>query len=493
MDDIYSQKFYDPNLLTYHIPVKPRKETIEALELYNFTDNADKAIVWTPGQLEIIDCILNRSSQNGMKRVEIIASTQYGKSLAVAAGVVIRACSFPEKWAIVAGTTEKARIIMEYVIMLALNNPIIRRQMNAEDALDRLRMKRSVDKIVFKRRGEVRVYTAEAKRVAETSKSLMGFGSPNIVEDESALIGDVLQATVMRMLGGSRDNFLVKIGNPFNRGHFYRTWVSGTYYRIFIDYQRALAEGRYTQEFIDEMAAEALFEILYGCKFPEEGTIDAKGWLSLLTMAEIEKAIVDEDYIMPERRLGGDIAGGGRNYSVLVLRGYNVAKKVYKENEKDTMAFAGIVVKTARDLEVKDKDIFLDGVGIGRGAADRVKEQRGAAQSVQAGSSAQESTKFSNLRAEMYWRMREWVLQGGKLYRDDDWNQLAIIKYKVDSSGKIKIMSKEEMLREGIDSPDVADSLALTFARPDVAPALRLRQQEASQSEPEPEMDPYDV
>jgi len=497
MENVYNKKYYDPNLLTWHTPRPPRKETVEALNLYNFTDNSDKPIVWTPGQLEIIDCILNRGSQPTgdlgqiLKRIEIIAATQYGKSLAVAAGVVIRASSFPEQWAIVAGTTEKARIIMEYVIMLALNNPIIRRQMNADDALDRIRMKRSVDRLVFKRKGEVRVYTADASRVAETSKALMGFGSPNVIEDEAALIGDVLQATVMRMLGGTKDNFLVKIGNPFNRGHFHRTWVSGTYYRIFIDYQRALDEGRYTKEFVDEMAAEALFEILYGCKFPEEGTIDAKGWLSLLTLSEIERAIVDEDYILPDRRLGGDIAGGGRNYSVLTLRGYNVAKKIYKENEKDTMVFAGMVVKNANDLEVKESDIFLDAVGIGRGASDRVRELKPKANGVQAGMAAGDVKKFANLRAEMYWRMREWILTGGKLFRDDDWNQLGEIKYKLDSGGKIKIMSKEEMLKEGIDSPDVADSLALTFARADVSPALRA-QQEQTHVEEEVNPDPYD-
>lgn len=794
MTDVYDRKYYDPNLHSYHFPVKPRKETIEALELYKFTDNAGRILEWTPGQIEIIDCILHRSSQSTesfpdiLKRIEIIASTQYGKSLAVAAGVVIRASSFPEKWAIVAGTTEKAKIIMEHIIGLALNNVIIRQELDPETPLDRLRMKRSAERIVFRLKGEVRVYSAEAKIVSETSKSLMGFGcipagykvltdkgeieisklvkekitdkvwsfnhktkraelkrvldyqinplgnrkllkietdkgvfvcthdhpvwdgnkyiaaeklkvgtmglgftnrmgfgiinqcklsaksairnfinalailkelsitsvvlsveasvikvreiliglsrksvlsavrsirkkarcfvvesvwgistevkniigilvreasittgkgtvlatnpfilglvgnwesrinasivgrskldqdlfigpikaenikeiemtgsgfvpnvikstirkiteieassnlvynlevednhnyfiegnllhnSPNVVEDESSLVGDVLQATVMRMLGGYKDNFLIKIGNPFNRGHFLRTWISGTYYRIFIDYQRALDEGRYTEDFINEMAAEAMFEVLYGCKFPEENAIDSKGWLPLITMSEIERAIVDQDYILPNRRLGADIAGGGRNYSVLVARGYNVAKKLYKENEKDTMVFAGHVINYARDLEVKDEDIFMDAVGIGRGASDRVREQKGKAQGVLAGQEAQEKSKFSNLRAEMYWRAREWILNGGKLLRDEDWNQLIEIKYKVDSSGRIKIMSKEEMLKEGIDSPDVADAFILTFARPDLPPALRAVQNQQVMPEVEEEMDPY--
>ena len=37
------------------------------------------------------------------------------------------------------------------------------------------------------------------------------------------------------------------------------------------------------------------------------------------------------------------------------------------------------------------------------------------------------------------------------------------IRYKIQSDRKIKIKSKDEMLKEGVQSPDVADALALTF------------------------------
>jgi hypothetical protein len=491
MENIYNKEYYEPNLKIYLKPIPPRKETLEALALHNFTDNAGQSIVWTAGQLEIIDCILWRGSQEGLKRIEIIASTQYGKSLAVAAGVVIRASSFPEKWAIVAGTTEKARIIMEHIVMLALNTITIRQELISETPLDRLRMKKNADRLGFRLKGEVRVYSAEAGRVSETSKSLMGFGAQNVIEDESALVGDVLQATVMRMLGGYKDNFLVKIGNPFNRGHFYRTWKNGKYHRVFIDYQRALDEGRYTKEFIDEMAAEALFEVLYGCKFPEEGSIDQRGWLPLITESELERCIVDIDYILGDPRLGADIAGGGRNFSTMVLRGYNVAKKIYKENESDTMSFVGTIRKKVKENYVRAIDLFVDMVGIGRGVYDRLSELSEGVNGVSGGAIAESSKLFVNVRAEMYWRLRQWLLGGGKLFRDDDWSQLLEVKYKVDSSGRVKIMSKEEMLKEGIDSPDVADALAMTFARSDLPPVLRQQQDQAGQDE-EVNDDPYE-
>jgi len=467
-DNLYQKKYFEPNLRVWFSVPLPRKETIEVLKLYNFQDDKGDAIQWTPGQVQIIDCILNRSSPNDLKRIEIIASTQYGKSLAVAAGTVVRASCFPEKWAIVAGTTEKARIIMEYIVMLALNNPIVRQQLDPETPLDRLRMKKSADRLVFKKHGEVRVYSAEAKLISETSKSLMGFGAQNVIEDEAALIGDVLQATVMRMLGGYKSNFLIKIGNPFNRGHFLRTWERGDYYRIFIDYHRALDEGRYTESFILEMQSEALFDVLYDCMFPKEGGMDTRGWLSLLTEDEVRRAFVTEEVPFGAKKLGCDIAGGGRNYSTITLRAYNMAKLLYKANEKDTMIFAGTMIATAKALGVKKDQIFADSVGIGRGATDRTAEQ-GYGVAVNAGEEPTDKSKYVNKRAEMYWRLRGWILQGGKLETNEDWLQLTQIKYKVaDSSGKLKIMPKEEMLKEGIDSPDVADSLSMTFYSSDM-------------------------
>jgi hypothetical protein len=41
------------------------------------------------------------------------------------------------------------------------------------------------------------------------------------------------------------------------------------------------------------------------------------------------------------------------------------------------------------------------------------------------------------------------------------------MRYKTRDNGKIKIISKGELRDKSIQSPDVADALMLTFARPD--------------------------
>lgn len=480
--------YLDPNTNEMLPYFEIRPDTLQMLEFYKFEDNTGTAIQWTNGQLQIIDCILHRSSPNGLKRIQIIAATQYGKSLAVAAGIAIRASLKPEKWAIVAGTQAKAEIIMEYVIMLCLNNDVIKTQLQVEESLDRLRMRKSAERLSFKRKGEIRVYSAEAKRVTETSKSLMGFGAPNVIEDESGLIPDMLQATVMRMVGGTIDNFLIKIGNPFTRGHFLRTWIEGKYFRIFIDYHRALLEGRFSQDFIDEMMNEAMFDVLYACLFPASGVIDVHGWMPLLTEEELERAYGEAIEPFGNFRLGNDVAGGGRNFSTIVLRAYNVARKLYKEREPDTMKFIEQINTLGQQLGVSREDYFIDSVGVGKGAYDRARQLNDKFIGVSGGQTPFDSTRFVNLRAEMYWRLREWIIQGGRLEKDPDWKQLLDIKYRVQSgSAKIVIMSKEEMLKNGIDSPDVADALAMTFAKLDTsAPEQTSNSHQAAVPNPDP-------
>jgi len=258
---------------------------------------------------------------------------------------------------------------------------------------------------------------------------------------------------------------------------------------VFIDYKRALSEGRFTEEFIEEMRDEAMFDIFYDCKFPDEGMIDEKGWIPLLTDSEVDRAFAqEEDQMFGTKRMGCDVAGGGRNYSVMVLRGFNLATKIYKKNESDTMRFAGNIIEIASEHKVKDRDIFIDKVGIGRGAFDKLKSMKDWVIGV-SGADNPANDRFFNLRAEMYWRAREWILHGGKLSPDKDWMQLANIKYKVNPSGKLQIMSKMEMLRNGIDSPDVADSFAMTFARTEEPPAMT--KEYSTINIKAPNLDPY--
>src|SRR3989344_3389458 len=437
------------------------------LKTFTFKDESGDPIIFTPGQLQILDIIVNRQSPDGKRRIHIMTPTRYGKSTTVAAGGVVRASTKPERWAIVAGTKDKAQIIMDYAINYSLDDPLIRTQLAVEGTLERLRRERSRDRLTFLRGGEIRVFSADSRNRQELGNALMGFGSPNIIEDESALIDDDIHAKIMRMLGDSTDNFLVKIGNPFRRNHFLKSFQSDRYHKIFIDWRQGVDEDRFTDDFIEEMREQAFFDIFYEVKFPDADAVDEQGWMPLLTDLEIERAFVEEDQPFGQKRIGVDVAAGGRNWSVIVLRSTNLARKLLKNHDPDTMSLTGNVLNFKKEHSVENNNIFVDNVGVGKGTYDRLQEQFREIVGVNGGEEPQDKVRFANLRAEMFWRAKEWIIKGGKLEKDEDWYQLSKIKYKTDSSGRLKIMSKDEMLRHGIDSPDFADSFAMTFAKPE--------------------------
>lgn len=416
--------------------------------------------VATAGQIEIFHAIVIRPKN----RVQIITPTQYGKSLFIALGCLILTCVQGEMVVVVSPTDSKSRIIMRYFIDHLGDSPLFYSQLEKNTRLDRLRMEESKQRITFRNHGGIFTLSANVSSGVKAVEAAMGEGAKNVIQDESCLIPDVVESTIFRMIAGKSDAFYCKIGNPFYRNHFRVSWRDPKYYKIFIDYHQGISEGRYTQEFIDEAKRKPHFDILFECKFPEETTVDDRGFTRLLTDREVETA---QKLVEPfgEQRLGVDVAEGGSNFTVLVTRFANYAKKVLKYHTDDTMDVAAKVASFSKSTEMIDQNIFVDSVGVGKGVYDRLVESNFKVAEVKGSEKADDPIQFANKRAECYWRLRQWVREGGALQPDADWSQLMDIKYKVDIQGRLLIMSKDDMLRFGIQSPDVADALAMTFSR----------------------------
>ena len=73
-----------------------------------------------------------------------------------------------------------------------------------------------------------------------------------------------------------------------------------------------------------------------------------------------------------------------------------------------------------------------------------------------------------NKRAEMWWKMAEWIRKEGALPQDDDLVQeLTNVFYGYSTgAGQIQLEGKELVKKRIGKSPDLADALALTFAFP---------------------------
>lgn len=137
----------------------------------------------------------------------------------------------------------------------------------------------------------------------------------------------------------------------------------------------------------------------------------------------------------------------------------------------NTMQIAAMVyriIKNERPLKV-----FIDVGGLGKGIVDRLMEMPQAANvvvPVNFGEAASDPEVYKNRRAEMHWAVKEWLDDpGGANIPDEDNIQgdlLASVIAPTDSMQRRQLRSKEWMRSKGIQSPNLADALALTFALP---------------------------
>lgn len=79
--------------------------------------------------------------------------------------------------------------------------------------------------------------------------------------------------------------------------------------------------------------------------------------------------------------------------------------------------------------------------------------------------SADQKDMFRDIKAEMYWDLRQAFMDGEISILDIERlvSDLSNIKYDFMSNGKIFIKSKKDMKKEGLDSPDFSDALVLAY------------------------------
>lgn len=401
-------------------------------------------------------------------RVNIIAPTQDGKSLTIGAAVTLVSAITCEKYIILAPSDKKADIIMSYVRDFATQNPIIASQLELDktDTLDRLRRERSRKHLTFKRGGGVMTLTLDAKNSRRSLEAALGFGGKNIVADEAGLVSDQLFATVMRMLGGYdyNESFLLKIGNPFFRNHFFKSANNPSYHRINLSADDSLKDRAagfhgFDPIFLAEMRDEAFYDVFYECKFPKDDEIDLDGYRPLVTFEDLKFGEVEA---IGRPRLGCDIGGGG-DFNVYVVRYDNYAYVAGFNRTNDTMVNVVEIEKLMDDLCIKAEDVSVDDIGIGRGVSDRLKERGRKVNGVAVGAKSKFPLKYQNLKAELYWDTRGWLKAGNLLQANKSWEQLTWIRYGVNSDKLTKIQPKDELIKKRGKSPDFAEALMLTF------------------------------
>ena len=157
-------------------------------------------------------------------------------------------------------------------------------------------------------------------------------------------------------------------------------------------------------------------------------------------------------------RFGGDEIV----YCILESRGFTSWEQIYQEcyKNKTLMETAGKIIDMVREFEI-DR-VVVDDTGMGGGVTDRLCEFR---IDVVPFNGAEEPTRSFcvNKRADGYFKLQEWFEKKYiKPYNDPTLlDQLCSIQYRYKSDGKKLIMSKDDMRKAGLKSPDRADALMM--------------------------------
>lgn len=486
--------------------LSPQQTVLARKLLRLFKINGIRAdLVATPGQVELFGRIIFKVSLRQL----IITETQYGKSLFVAFAVIILIGLDKvqgDKVIVVAPTDDKAHIIMRYVTEHLGDSPLFAPLLSADTKVEKLRQTTTKDALVLKNGGMLFVFTANAGDSKKGIEAAMGEGAEDVILDEGCLVPDPHEATIFRMIIGRKEGMYVKIGNPFYRGtHFQRSYRDPNYLKLVIDCHQAKREGRITQEVLDEARSKPFFDILYECKFPTEQQLDAKGYTILVKEALLDIAyLVTPLPLMGEKHIGADVAHGGANFSAIVVRGTNQAKLAFKAQTADELILLTEIEKIARKEGIPLCDRHIHGDKIGSAALwSRANElwpictihnhtnsfgvnvgERADPEVSPAGEPMLDEKTgkpvilFINKRAQLAWRMAEWLSRGGKVSPKPEFDELVHYRYKIQSDKRIKLKGKDEMAEEGIPSPDVGDALCLTFdTKPKLALASRFTQE----------------
>jgi hypothetical protein len=453
-----------------------RKALLKLAGLFIVNDLKGSEVI-TEGQLRIFEAIIFRTH----KRVQIICSTQYGKSLWVALACLIVACVQGKRIAVVAPSDEKAKLIMRYFVEHLGDHVLFSSKLEKNTRLERLKQEESKERIILNNGGGIFVISAQQKNASASIEAAMGQGAEIVIGDEYGLIQDRTEATIFRMIAGKGpDAFYCKIGNPFYSmlpyTHFKESWESLRYHRIFIDYVQALAEGRYSYDFIEEAKRKPLFDVLFGCEFPPEDVMDEKGYLPLVLSKwfrfgitpEILKGIIEKD-LESEKGLrwkvkgGGDISGGGdRNY--YVVRYGRFACRIAENVSEDTMTQVAEIQRIAEEYHIRPEDFNIDDIGVGHGVTDRLHELGFMVNGVNVGESARDSDTFFNKKAELCWEARNWFLDPEhRIDEHDDWSELTWLRYKTVSDRRVQMEPKPDLKKRTKKSPDCAEAFYLTF------------------------------
>jgi phage terminase large subunit len=135
---------------------------------------------------------------------------------------------------------------------------------------------------------------------------------------------------------------------------------------------------------------------------------------------------------------------------------------------------SGAVVAALAPYRDRLDVVNVDAAGIGYYLAKHLQDVGFPVRPVNVGERSSDPERYANLKAELYWGLRQRFQAGEVAGLTDERaiGQLAGIRYRHTARGQVEIERKEDARKRGVKSPDRAEAVMLAFARPAVTQLL---------------------
>lgn len=208
--------------------------------------------------------------------------------------------------------------------------------------------------------------------------------------------------------------------------------------------------------------------------FPDEGIMDDKGYVQMFTPADLHIVPFDHDWRPTGRSVGAlDASGEGQDTTAWAVRDRQRAGIV---GEEQISSAAGMAIRSMTLMDrfhVQPEDFVIDAFGVGHAVAQEIALASAKLNNpwrvtpMNSGEPCDDEAdreQFINKRAEGYYKLLKWCRAGGEIMDSPRLrDELLSIRFRRTQNGRVQIMSKLEMKRLGLPSPDKADALSYTM------------------------------
>lgn len=303
--------------------------------------------------------------------------------------------------------------------------------------------------------------------------------------DESSGVEEPIFPVIHGNLSATELGVFVMIGNPTkNQGSFAASHlnpkVAQDYHRIHVGPDDSI---RFQQPWMDKMVRH------YGVSSPivrihclgEFAADDAFQLIATQWVTGAFEREFDTDGSLPTLRVSVDVSDGGEDSTVVTVGKHFASHTRILQQRDFSFALEKAQIEAADAAERmflahggrKDLDDFVvDSLGVGTGCAGELYDRGYRVIRYKGGEASDNPEKYRNRRTQSYLVTRDAFRDGLISFAADAVDdpveleaQLCSVKRKIVGDDKVEdLVTREEMRREGIKSPDRADSTVMQFA-----------------------------